>query len=95
MTTPPFMQIRGAAKHGSDEELLVLRNEIRWLANWAGDVYGELATIWYGAEILIRPAVWDDELSSEMRDVTVKMRLTEDQIKMFTEIFSYDYKDHS
>lgn len=89
MTTPPFMRIGGAAKHGSDEELLALRNEIRWLANWVGDVHGELSSIWFDAEIMIRPAVWDDESATELRDVTVKLRLTEDQIKMFAEILDY------
>lgn len=91
MSHPPFVEIRATAKHGSDERLLALRDEIRWLAAWASDVYAEICSIYEGAEILMSPRCFDEDNGFFFRDVTLKLKLSEHNLETISHILSYNY----
>lgn len=88
MAKPPYGHIANIAKHGSDEELLKLRDEIRWLGRWTDDIHGELRMIWKAAEVLIGPEHWDSACDTDIRDVVIKLKLTTDEINTLTTLLN-------
>ena len=77
MAKPPYGLIANTAKHGTDENLLAIRDEIRWLARWADDIHGELAMIWNEATVTISPS---DDSHSRMRKVDISLTLSEEGV---------------
>ena len=84
MAKPPYGRIAGVAKHGSDEELLALRDEIRWLGRWADDIHGELQSIWKDSEVVISPEQYDKDCDMEVRNVVIRLKLTTSEINTLT-----------
>lgn len=80
MTPPPFRHIAGIAKHGNDADLLALRDEIRWLANWAIDLHDEIGAVWSAANVCISPTFWDKDVDAEVREVNLHLKLTQREV---------------
>lgn len=85
MTKPPYGHIAGIAKHGTDEELLKNRDEIRWLGRWTDDVHTTLRAIWNCSTVTISPC--DDGF---YRDVELKLRLTPDEVATLLHLLDED-----
>lgn len=90
MAKPPYGRIAGIAKHGTDENLLAARDEIRWLARWADDIHGELQSIWRAAEVVIGPEAEIPELGIEARDVTIRLRLSNHELDTLIHLLKED-----
>lgn len=87
---PPYGRIAETAKHGTDEQLLSLRDEIRWLGRWTDQIHDQLRMIWKCAEISISPEYWFQEGDLEVRDVVIKLRLTNEEIHTLTTLLNED-----
>lgn len=85
---PPYVHIQKVAKHGSDEDLLALRDEIRWLANWAEDVSSELSSIYHAATVVMTPSAYDEAIDMEVRDVQIRLKLTNEEVLTLIEILN-------
>lgn len=85
---PPYVQIQQVAKHGSDEELLALRDQIRWLASWVQDVSSELSAIYMAASVVVTPSAYDEDIDMEVRDVQIRLKLTNEEILTLVDILN-------
>lgn len=88
MAKPPYGMITGVAKHGSDDDLLKIRDDIRWLGRWTDQVHGELRSIWKAARVTIGPEQWDKECDMEVRDVMLHLKLTTQEINTLTSLLN-------
>lgn len=80
MSTPPFRHVAGVAKHGDDADLIALRQDIRWLANWATDLQYELKSMWAAATVEVSSTAWDESAEAEVREVKLHLKLTDREI---------------
>lgn len=85
MAKPPYGRIASIAKHGTDEHLLAVRDEIRWLARWADDIHSELRAIWNCSSVVITPV--DD---GDCRQVTISLKLTKAEVETLLHLLDED-----
>jgi hypothetical protein len=85
VSKPPYGSIAATAKHGTDADLLAMRDQIRWLGRWTDDIHSELATIWRNAEIVVGPINNDDE-----RKVSITLTLSSHELATLLHILDED-----
>jgi hypothetical protein len=81
MKTPPYNQIYGIAKHGTDEALCDKRNEIRWLASWINEIQGTMRVLVSGSTICASSEKWDEDTGAMVRSVTLTAKLTNEELQ--------------
>ena len=75
---PPIDRIAAVAKHGTDDELLELRADVRWLALWAGSVLDDLRDLARCATVTVGPE--RDADGYVVRSVSVTADVSPDQL---------------
>jgi KaiC/GvpD/RAD55 family RecA-like ATPase len=80
---PPITHIAAVAKHGSDEDFLNIRNDVRWLALWIDEFRNDLVA---HHERLVVDKISDNESDLQQRQVTLTMTLSEEQLLNLLEL---------
>ena len=82
---PPYSEIYGIAKHGSDEELLKARDDIRWLALWAESLHDKQRALLSSSKITLHEESWNEELGFfRVLEITAKIESAELQEMLLT-----------
>jgi len=75
---PPYSEIYGIAKHGSDEELLKVRDDIRWLALWAQNLHAQQCALLSGSKITLHEEEWEADTGFvRLLEITAKLTSNE------------------